>query len=241
MWIKGQKDKITLPVIRFDKDRQEIVLNSKEDLFPTGTRILVSFDFRGMTFFSQTSFVKSVGEYGVLQFTSDLFKSERRSSYRLLTYPIYDVWANFNLGEAYEGGTVVDMKSKVNQTQLFQNFLQLVDGKEDAVEGKLKVRVQDLSATGMSIHVGDIEIKYFSKDYLFKNVLITFTDEKIEIPEVKVVYVVDYIAGDKNLKKYKVGLNFPNLSTKIDDLLGKKINKLLREIDSNKDFEIFLK
>ena len=79
------------------------------------------------------------------------------------------------------------------------------------------------------------------KDRIFTKVLINFGDEEIEIPEVKLVYVVDYISNDKNIKRYKVGCNFPNLSPRIDDILGKKINQLLRENDFNKDFENFIK
>ena len=69
---------------------------------------------------------------------------------------------------------------------------------------------------------------------------LTFSDDVIVIPEAKVIYVVDFI-GDKGLKKIKVGIHFENITTQIDEALGKKINKLLRDVDSNKDFENFLK
>jgi hypothetical protein len=243
VWIKGQKEKHLLNVLDFDKERSELVLDSKDNFFPLNANILCTFDLRGMTFFSQVTLLKSLVGFNVIQFKQDLFKSERRSSYRLLTYPIYDVWSEFDLGESYEGGNVVDLKSKTNQTGLFKNFLKIVEGKEEeaVLLSKLKIRVQDLSVTGMAIHIGELETKYFSKGVLFKDVNILFQDELILIPEVKVMYVVDYIAGDKKLKKYKVGLHFPNLPTVNDTQLGNKINKLLREIDFNKDFENFLK
>lgn len=242
LWVKGsQKDKTNVNVLKFDKDRSVLVLESKEDLFPTNSEVLCTFEIRGMIFFSQVTFLKSVGDFSVLHFKGDLFKTEKRSSYRLLTYPLYDVWVEFDLGEAYEGGNVVDMKLKTSQTKLFQNFLKIVEGDQAGEANKLKIRVQDISATGMSIHIGELESKYFIKDSIFKNVVIAFPDERIEIPEVKVVYVVSYISNDKNLKKFKIGIHFPNLSPRIDDLLSKKINKLLREIDANKDFETFIK
>ena len=86
-----------------------------------------------------------------------------------------------------------------------------------------------------------MEAQFFSKDIIYKDMKIHFPDKIISIPEVKVVYVVDYISSDRNLKKFKVGLNFPNLPPIIDDELGGKINQLLREIDFNKDFENFTK
>jgi hypothetical protein len=115
----------------------------------------------------------------------------------------------------------------------------LAEGEESLRQ--VRIRVQDLSVTGMSVYLGELEVAHFEKERNFKNVTISFVDEIIEVPEVRVVYVVDYISGDKNLKKYKVGFNFPNLSSKMDDVLSKKINKLLRENDFNKDFENFLK
>jgi hypothetical protein len=245
IWLKGNKEKFIYNVSTFDKDRIEIVLDAKENVFSPGQTLLCTFEIRGMNFFSEVVFQLSISGYNVLQFKNTLYKSERRSSYRLLTYPIYEVHAEFDLGESYDGGKVVDFKSRTSQTGLFRNFLKLVGN--EVAEGLppggevLQVRVQDLSTTGMAIHISEIESKYFQKDHLFKNVKIRFTKDVIQVPEVMVVYVVDYLSTDKNTKKYKVGLHFNNLPISIDDLIGKKINSLLRENDFNKDFENFVK
>lgn len=246
IWLKGKKEKHEYVVSKFDKDRTEIVLDTKDKVFKPGDIVLCTFELRGMNFFSEVIFQESISGYAVLQFTNILFKSERRTSFRLLTFPIYEVWVDFDLGEVYEGGKVVDIKKRgSNQTALFKSFLKIVGddtGSESAdATGKLKIRVQDLSTTGLAIHVNEIESKYFQKDLVFQNVGIRFSDEVIEVPKVKVIYVVDYISNDKNLKKYKVGLHFDELPTTIDDLIGKKINRLLRENDFNKDFENFIK
>lgn len=243
VWLKGNKNKYNYNVFKFDKDRMEIVLDTKENIFKVGETVLCTFELRGMNFFSEVIFQVSISGFSVLQFKNTLFKSERRSSYRLLTYPIYEVWAEFDLGEAYEGGKVVDLKSRQSQTGLFKNFLKIVgDTKENESNdgARLKIRVQDLSTTGMALHIGELEHRYFSKGLVFHKVNIRFTDEVIAVPEVKVVYVVDYIS-EKNIKKYKLGLHFDNLPTNIDDQIGKKINRLLRENDFNKDFENFIK
>lgn len=241
VWVKGSKDKKDIKVIKFDKSRMALVLETKVDLFPENTHLLCTFSARGMNFFSQVIFLKSVGDYAVLNFASDLFKSERRTSFRLMTYPIYDVWAEFNLGEAYQGGKVIDFKSKSSQTALFKNFLNLVNKTDEVSDNDLRIRIQDLSTTGMAIHIGEIERKYFDKDVIFHNVNLKFADATIQVPKVKVVYLVDYVGGDKNIKKFKIGLNFPEIPLAIDELIGKKINQLLRENDFNKDFENFIK
>jgi hypothetical protein len=240
-WLKGSKDKQQYNVLKFDKDRLEIVLDTRDQYFNPGDTVLCTFDLRGMSFFSEVIFQISVGGLIVLQFKNTLFKSERRSSYRLLTFPMYEVWAEFDLGEAYQGGVVVDIKSKMSQTGLFKNFLQLVEGKDEADSNKLRIRVQDISTTGLALHVSEIEIPYFGKDVCYSNVAIRFSDEVIHIPQAKIVYVVDYFSQDRNIKKYKIGVHFEELPTTVDLSIGNKINRLLRENDFNKDFENFIK
>lgn len=242
LWIKGQKNKLSFRALEFDKERSELLLNSKETPFPKGTVLLCSFELRGMFFFSEVTCNTSIADHFLVEFKNTLFKSEKRGSYRLLTYPIYEVYCEFILGEAYQGGKVIDLKTRGNQTALFKNFLKLLETKEDSGDDQsVKYRVQDLSTTGLSLHIGEMEAQFFSKDIIYKDMKIHFPDRTISIPEVKVVYIVDYISSDRNLKKFKVGLNFPNLPPIIDDELGGKINQLLREIDFNKDFENFTK
>lgn len=243
VWVKGQKLKSTYTVLEYDKERQDLVLDSKELNFAKGENLLCSFELRGMNFFSEVTANRSIVDYFLLECKSTLFKSEKRSSFRLLTFPIYEVFAEFTLGEGYEGGKVVNLKNRTNQTALFKNFLKLMDKDEEIkdVTQTVKFRVQDLSATGLSLNIGEIEAEFFVKDQIYKDVKLIFTDETIVVPEVKAVYVVDSISGDKKAKKFKVGLHFPNNPTTVDEQLGKKINKLLREIDFNKDFENFTK
>jgi hypothetical protein len=248
VWVKGDKQKHLIKVLEFDKQRNELILDSKNNIFAKGTQLLCSFELRGMYFFSEVTVNRSIVDFFLLEFKGQLFKSEKRSSYRLLTYPIYNVNAEFDLGEAYEGGNVVDFKTRQNQTGLFKNFLNLIESPEAEAAGAVKdvtqtekFRVQDLSATGLSLHVSELESRYFSKGITFKDVKIIFPDETLVIPDVKVVYLVDFIAGERKIKKFKVGINFPNNPTSVDENLGRKINELLREIDFNKDFENFTK
>lgn len=247
VWVKGEKQKHFFKVLEFDKQRNELILDTKQNIFAKGTQLLCSFELRGMYFFSEVTVNKSIVDFFLLEFKGQLFKSEKRASYRLLTYPIYDVNAEFDLGEAYEGGKVVGIKNRQNQTGLFKNFLNLIeapdqdkDPTKDVTQTE-KFRVQDLSATGLSLHVSELEAGYFAKGVSFKDVKIIFPDETIVIPEAKVVYLVDFIAGERKIKKFKVGINFPNNPITVDESLGRKINELLREIDFNKDFENFTK
>lgn len=240
VWVKGQKDKHLLDVISYDLERSTLALSVKDDLYADNTECLCSFEFRGMNFFAQTTYLKSSGGFSCVKFPAELYKSEKRSSYRLMTFPLHEVWAIFNLEEVYQGGKILDLRSKQSTTGIFKKFLNLVEGDEND-PGSLKVRVQDLSTTGMALHIGELEASYFPADAVFKNVRLKFVDEEIIIPEVKIVYAVNFIGSDKNLKKFKLGIHFEALPNSLDHLLGKKINNLLRESDHNKDFENFKK
>ena len=242
VWIKGKDDRHLCQVISYQKGENELSIKAPLELPLNIKSLLCSFELRGAIFFSQVD-VKTTAEAMILIFNHEFFKSERRASYRLLTYPIYDVWAEFDLGEVYEGGKVVNLKSKTSQTSLFKNFLSMVDplnSVESQIQ-KFKVRVQDLSTSGMALHLGEVESSYFSAGTAFEDVKLQFLDEALVIPELKVVYIVDYIGTDKYASKYKVGLHFTKIDSLMEDKLGKKINSLLREVDFNQDFEKFIK
>lgn len=239
LWEKGKKDKFKYQVSGFIKDRLEISLETREDTFKNGQTVLCTFELRGMNFFSEVIVQKSISGYIVLVFKSPVFKSERRSSYRLLAYPVYKIWAEFDLGQTYEGGKVIDLKTKSSQTQLFKNFLKIIDNNNE--NERLKILIQDLSVSGMALNVSGVEASFFKKGVVFHNVTLRFSDEVFEVPEAKIVYVVDFVSHDKNTKKYKLGVHFENFPSNLEDKLSKKINDLLRETDSNKEFEKFLK
>jgi hypothetical protein len=127
LWVKGQKNKLSVRALEFDKVRCEIVLNSKDCPYPKGTVLLCSFELRGMFFFSEVTCNTSIADHFLIEFKNTLFKSEKRGSYRLLTYPIYEVYSEFSLGEAYEGGKVIEKLAIIKQLYLriFLNYLKL--------------------------------------------------------------------------------------------------------------------
>ncbi len=244
LWIKGSKEKQNLRVTSYDKERSSLVLETRDEVFPINSKLLCSFEFRGMNFFAEVMLQKSIGGQFLVHFPGDFFKSERRNSYRLLTFPLYEVWTTIDLGEEYEGGNVVGLKDKRSQTGIFRNFLNLVNNEENPdknVTGSLRLRVQDLSTTGMAVHIGELETSQFKKDREFEKVDLSFPDETIRIPKIRVMYVVPYIGSDKNVKKFKVGIRFEDVPLGLDQKLGKKINELLRANDNNSEFEDFIK
>lgn len=244
IWPKGAREKKNIRVNAFDKDRVSLVLETREAPYALDSRLLCSFEFRGMNFFAEVVLQLSIGGMYVIHFPGDFFKSERRNSFRLLTFPLYEVWTSFDLGASYEGGNVIGLKSKQSQTGIFKNFLNLVNNVEDPAvnsTGSIRLRVQDLSTTGMALHIGELEAEQIKKDREFEKVELVFTSETLVIPKIRVMYVVPYIGADKNVKKFKVGIRFEDVPLDLDQKLGKKINELLRSNDNNSDFEDFIK
>lgn len=244
LWVKGTKEKQNLKVSSFDKDRSSLVLETRAEPFPINSKLLASFEFRGMNFFAEITLQRSIGGQILVHFGGDFFKSERRNSYRLLTFPLYEVWTSIDLGEEYDGGNVVGIKDKRSQTGIFKNFLNLVNNVEDPEvnsTGSLRLRVQDLSTTGMALHIGELETGQIQKDREFENVDLIFPEETLRVPKIRIMYVVPYIGSDRNVKKFKVGVRFEEVPLQLDQKIGKKINELLRANDNNKDFEDFIK
>ena len=242
LWKRGDKDRISFRIKEYLRDEDRLILHREPGVFSTTQDVLGSFELKGVNFFFKSKVLQVSEDEIVLTTTGEFYKSERRRNFRLLAYPLYEITANFVLPVGYEGGKVVDIRNKTNQTGLFKSFLKLVDPQASTEDqSKMRSRVQDLSVTGMSIHIGEVELEWFRAGEKMNNVEITLPNEILIIPTCKIVYVVDQIGhGDRQQKKYKVGLNFDDLPEKIELKLASSINGLLRTVDSNKDFEDFL-
>jgi len=243
LWRRGQKERSSFRTIEFKRDENRLLLHEEPGAPSVGQDVLGTFELNGVGYFFKAKITPAgIDEVGV-DTTGEFFKSERRQNFRLLTYPIYDISAVFKLPAHYDGGKVVDIKNRSSQTGLFKSFLKLVDPhKEEKIGETLKLRLQDLSVTGMSVHIGAAELDWFRAGELSENVEIQISGETIAIPKCRLVYVVDHIGhSDRHHKKYKVGIRFEELPTDIDHLLGAKINELLRSVDANKEFEDFIK
>jgi hypothetical protein len=244
LWVKGQSKKIQVRVKDYRKDDDLLVFHSEDEVFQVGQELLGTFNLRSVSFFFKSKIKKNTEDNVEVVLEGDFFKSEKRQNFRLLTYPIYTIHAEIELPDSYEGGKVIDFKSRVSQTGLFKSFLKLVNENEDQDDlgKKFRVRVQDLSATGLSIHVSELEAEWFNTGDNLKPLSLIFSDEVIEVSKSSIVYIVDHIGSNNNNQKiYKVGIRFDPNNDMLDSVISKKINSLLREIDSNKEFEDFIK
>lgn len=242
IWSKGQKNRISFWLRSFDKKEQQLILSGDTRIFTPQTHILGSFELNGVSYFFKSKVIFQGIDDLKIDTSLEFYKSERRNSFRLLTYPLFQVYLETTIEGSYKGSNVVSFQSKMSQTGLFKSFLKLVDGETGRENNKnsVKLRVQDISVSGLSTHIGEAELPFFNLDTPLKNIKIVFTDEVIDIAEAKIVYIVNLIQSkDKKVRQYKMGLNFVT-NESIDSVLSQKINKMLRENDSNKEFEDFI-
>lgn len=240
LWRKGDKSRLVHRVKSFDREQDALTVH--EETFHPGLNepILGSFDLNGVSYFfkARISAIET-GEF-VLTCKEDFFKSERRQNVRVLTFPTFDLSAHFNIPGEYEDGKVLNLSRRPSQTGIFKSFLKLVDSGADG-ESKLKLRLQDLSNSGMSVYVGPAELDWFKAGEELKDTEIHFSDEVLRFPRVKVVYVVDQIGPlNRKQKQYKVGLRFEDMPVTLSDAVNGRISSMLRMMDLNKDFEEFV-
>lgn len=244
IWKKGENKKYKLKACDFVRSKAELQLlkDCPKDFLESS--VLYSFELSGLSFFGRAKIIQRLDNQYWLECNEELFKSERRKNFRLLTYPHHKVYINFKIGkEKIKSSNVLSIKGGAGgQTALFNNFLELLEQKEPTFDAGeyLRFRVIDISVTGLAFQFGKIEAEFFEDlEFIFKNSILEFNDEVLTIPELKVLYVQDGFALDQKTSITKAGSAFVNMDTNLDEELSFLINKTLRSVES--EFEGFLK
>jgi hypothetical protein len=211
IWIKGKAERYELSPVGYTASTGTITLKNDELKLADGSYCL-SFEQGGSSFFTQGTLKKVNDGYYKLQVTGKVYKSEKRQSFRLLTYPTYKVHAYIHVEYGRdENSNVYEIKTKKTRTEIYKNFLKLISGKDAELRsrGYHPFRIQDISATGMAIIVGKNDGEWFSNEKPLQGVIINFKGQELKIPSCEVVYKNKYVQQDRNkLEVYKVGIKF---------------------------------
>jgi hypothetical protein len=239
IWEKGSKLREKFEVLSFLKSDQSLSLSIDETTY-AGKSVLFAFVLNGVNYFGEGNLSDLSGKKCVVDVSGDLFKSERRENFRLLTYPHYEthVQIPFEADENHTPSNVIGFDTKMSQTGLFKNFLKIVgdDEKVEVKENFARFRVLDISVTGLSFQIGEMEKEYLENIRILKPMHLFFQEEMI-IPSGEIRYIVPLIRS--NGSAFKVGVQFLDVDLNLDQKLGKFINKAMRSFES--DFEDFLK
>lgn len=239
VWEKKSREKESLSCFNFDKKTFLLTLRTAEKSKLNSKIVLYSFSLNGVSYFGQGYFERlGTGQY-TLNCLGDLFKSERRESYRLLTFPHHNVYVQIPvIPEQLKKNNIVDINTRMSQTGLFKNFLEIVNGdqKEQMKEGFMRFRVLDISVTGLAFQITDLETKYIADKKEISPILLNFNGDEIKIINSEIRYVVPLLK--RTGKAFKVGVKFIDLDINEDEFLGRKINEALRDFES--EFEDFI-
>lgn len=244
VWKKGESRKFTLKVSDFVRSKSEVKILKDFPKDLKDSEVLVSFEISGLNFFGRAKVVERLDSQIWLELSEELYKSERRKNFRLLTFPHHNVFINFKIGkDKIRQSNVLNLKGNSGEeTGLFKNFLNLIGENEQTLDPEeyLRFRVLDISVTGLAFQFGNIERDFFSNpDQIFEDSVLEFNDKMITIPELQVLYIQDKFALNQSTTVTKAGVAFKDINVNLDEELSFLINKALRSIES--EFEGFLK
>jgi hypothetical protein len=182
----------------------------------------------------------------------ECFRVEKRSKERLLTYPVYEVYAYLKFQKAPRPNVIFfnkgeqktrDFFSEIDNIQKNKISSMSVDLERGDEEDLIGFRVEDISSTGLSFFASTkekesvldvIESQSFS-------LVLNFEMQVFNLEEAVIVYKMNYInAQFSGVPMYKVGINFkhsPSLKRKIEDISGITVDL----VNYQKEFEEFIK
>ena len=188
-----------------------------------------------------------------IELYENCFRVEKRSRERLLTYPVYDVYAYLKFQKSSKSTNVILFnKGEQKPRDFFQEIDNVQKNKIASMSDELVIneeedligfRVEDLSSTGLSFFASAKE-KELVLDELQKesfSLVLNFELQVFNLLEAVIVYKMNYINSQfSGVPMYKVGINFkhsPSLKRKIEDVSGISIDMM----DYQKEFEEFIK
>ncbi len=185
-----------------------------------GKEILISFSVMNVDYFGEGSFTKEEGaEFISVKLGTTIFRSEKRGSERLLTFPHHQVYSYFKITEIKEELdnviSLADLKSKaksekkgfdrMSETGTIQSA-ELEAGENEEVVG---FRVLDLANNGISFLANDAQKQFFMEERIFDTFLLMFDGETYSLKNGLLIYNVDYVSGNPGENQvFKLGIKF---------------------------------
>ncbi len=237
IWKKGKKERGIFKALDIKNDPIQLTIKGGESSLEGG-EVLAHFSLNSLSFFFKSNIEKKGSNY-LLSEIKEFVKAERRTSFRLLTYPHKKVFLKFTLDNLPEkkSENLVSIETGTSETGLFINFLDLLNQSVEEPQSlsDLKLRVQDLSSTGLCFEVGALEKEYLEKNKTLKDVELNFEEVTLTIPKMSIVYIKKHKNFLSDIQVYRVGVEFHELDDATERLLSKKINDYIYQLE--KKFE----
>ncbi|MCB9094993.1 MAG: PilZ domain-containing protein [Halobacteriovoraceae bacterium] len=244
LWEKSEIPRFQFKTVDFDlTDLTLLVKKISFEHLNFDKKYLGHFSLNGLSFFFECQ-IKKEGDCYLIYNIGNFYKAERRTSFRLLTYPHRKVYLKFTLEDIPKPkpSNVVSIETGESQTGLFVNFLELMgeefkkkeedEQEKDVYDAELKLRVQDVSLTGLCFEIGELEKAYLEKNPIIEDIKLEFNEVQIVIPKMEVVYIKEHENFLSNMKNYRVGVRFRELEPLTERLLNKKIKSYIEKIEA---------
>jgi hypothetical protein len=210
-----------------------------------GKRVFVGFEIGDINYFTEARVVRdSAGERLTLNLEPNIYRSEKRSNERLLTFPHHQVYAYFKIPKAAAPVNVIPLK-KVDESyasfkrQQKERMLKELEKKIGDVEDLVGFRAMDVSNNGISFLVTEEEISHFSSKDKRYDFTLLFDGNAFAIKASKIIYKVEFVTKKDNREQsFKVGMNFNP-----DTTLSQLVNDILKKSELTgfqRDFENFI-
>lgn len=216
--------------------------------------VCLNFSINEIDYFFKAKVTDQMDEYKTITFELEesCFRVEKRSRERLITYPVYEVYAYLKYAKEPETNVVYFNKTEQKTHNFFTEIDNLKKNRlatmgeglfQEESEDLIGFRVEDISSNGISFFASQKE-KEFVLDKLNGidfSLVLNFEMQIFTLENASIVYMINYInAQFSGVPMYKVGVTFkasPSLKKKIEDISGITVDM----IDYQKEFEEFIK
>ena len=228
--------------------------DSNAHLHLVGERICFNFILKDIEYFLRAVVVEQLENnmQMIVELEEHCFRAEKRSRERLITYPVYEVYAYLKYLKEPSSNVVFLNKKEQKNKDFFSEIDNIQKNKIRALSNELLIedtedligfRVEDISSSGLSFFASTKEKEYIL-DKLLNNsfdLMLNFEMQVFNLEDTQIVYKISYINSQfSGIPMYKIGITFnpcPSLKKKIEAISGITVDL----VDYQKEFEEFIK
>lgn len=219
-----------------------------------GERICFNFIINDIEYFLRGQVMEQMEDnlQMIVELEEHCFRVEKRSRERLITYPVYEVYAYLKYQKTPDTNVVFFNKKEQKSRDFFSEIDNLQKNKLKALSEELQVedtedligfRVEDISSSGLSFFASTKEKENILDTLSESNfsLMLNFEMQVFNLEDAHVVYKINYINSQfSGIPMYKIGITFkpsPSLKRKIEDISGITVDLF----NYQKEFEEFIK
>lgn len=256
LWKKSPRHYET-QVISFNKSQNQFKITLKTENFYLNLNnevVCLSFMQREMKYFIKGRVLSQDLENSRLEILLDdvCFRAEKRRKERLLTYPIYEVYAYLKYTKPEITNLVYFNKKEKQQDDFLAQIDNLERSKIQSLSQELELengedilgfRVEDISSGGLSLFASSKEVKKIEESIEQNKFILTlnFEGKIYNLENSELVYQVSYINSSlSHLPMFKIGIRF-NQHQELKNLVEKQVGVVVDLEEFQKEFEEFIK